>query len=44
MIIYMEQTLALIAAQSVEAFKNLVKQGEVVETEAGQKYLRIKDK
>lgn len=44
MIIYMEQTLALIAAQNTEAFKNLVKQGEVAETEAGQKYLVIKDK
>ena len=43
MIIFMEQTLALIASQSKEAFQDLVQQGEVKETENSVKYLVIKD-
>ena len=44
MIIFMEQTLAIIANQNKAFFQGLVKQGEVRETDCGIKYLRIKDK
>lgn len=43
MIIFMEQTLAIIASQGKEAFQGLVQQGQIKETESGIKYLVIKD-
>lgn len=43
MIIFMEQTLAIIASQSKEAFQGLVQQGQIKETESGIKYLVLKD-
>lgn len=43
MIIYMEQTLAIIANHDHKIFQKLVSAGQVKETESGIKYLVIKD-
>ena len=42
-VIYMEQTLALIAHLDIEMANKLVSQGEVKQTESGVRYLLIKE-
>ena len=40
MIIYMEQTLNLLAQKDLKETENLVKQGEIKQVEDGVKYLK----
>lgn len=40
-VIYMEQTLNLLAQKDLEKTENLVKSGEIKQTEEGTKYLKI---
>ena len=39
-VIYMEQTLNLLAQKDLEKTEKLVKQGEIKQTESGTKYLK----
>lgn len=41
-VIYMEQTLNLLAQKAFEETQKLVKQGEIKQTESGTKYLKIR--
>lgn len=42
-IIYLENTLNILAQKDLEKVNNLVKQGKIKETELGNKYLIIED-
>lgn len=40
-VIYMEQTLKLLAQKNLKETEKLVKQGEIKQTEEGTKYLKM---
>ena len=42
MLIYMESTLNILAQKDLKGTENLVKLGEIKQTESGTKYLKIK--